>query len=194
MISDSSNGYDDIADTFIQVRSTTSGVSTVQGWANRFKPGDTVLDIGSGSGLPLTKVLIDLGLKVSAIDASPKMVAAFRKNFPHTEITCEAAEESSFLHRKFDGVLAVGLIFLLSPEVQRQLILRIADAVKPGGHLLFSAPKETGSWDDLLTKRQSHSLGEDSYIHLLESSGLVLNERYTDEGGSYYYAAARPAS
>lgn len=191
MKSDSSNGYNDIADTFIQVRSATSGVSTVRSWADRFQVGDAVLDIGSGSGLPLTKILIELGLKVSAIDASPKMVAAFRENFSHTEIICEAVEESSFFQRKFHGILSVGLVFLLPPEVQRQLIPRLADALRPGGHLLFSAPKETGRWDDVLTNRQSHSLGEDAYIHLLENSGLVVSEGYIDEGGSHYYAATK---
>ena len=37
-----------------------------------------VLDVGAGSGEPLTAELIKAGFDVSAIDASPKMVAAFR--------------------------------------------------------------------------------------------------------------------
>ena len=176
----------------MRLRSQETGVEIIQSWANFFSPGAKVLDLGAGSGLPLTQILVDRGLLVSAIDASPKMVTAFRGNFPHIEIACEAAENSSFFDRKFDGTLSVGLIFLLSPDTQRQLLPRIARALKPSGRLLFSAPKETGSWQDLLTKCESYSLGETEYHHLLFASGLEITGSYVDEGGSHYYGATKP--
>jgi len=110
------------------------------------------------------------------------------QNFPDIEIACEAAEKSAFFDRQFDGILSVGLIFLLSPDTQRQLLPRIAEALKPNGQLLFSAPKETGSWQDILTKRESYSLGEREYHQLLSVSDLKISGSYVDEGGSHYYA------
>lgn len=190
---DPSNGYNGVAEDYMQIRSQETGVEIVRYWAKSFKPSAEVLDLGAGYGLPVTQILVDRGLSVSAIDASPKMVAAFRQNFPDIEIACEAAENSLFFNRQFDGILSVGLIFLLSPDTQRQLLPRIAIALKPGGQFLFSAPKETGSWQDILTKRESYSLGETEYHQLLTASDLTISGLFVDEGGSHYYAATKPA-
>lgn len=189
---DCSNGYEAVAETFIRVRSQQTGVATVRDWARAFQPGDEILDIGAGSGEPLTTLLAGLDLDVYAIDASRKMVAAFRKNLPNVKIACEAVEQSVFFNRKFEGVLAIGLVFLLEPAAQRQLIPRLAKALKPGGHLLFSAPKEIGNWVDVLTKHKSYSLGETAYHELLIAAGLRVSGSYMDEGGSHYYAATKP--
>lgn len=79
----------------------------------------------------------DQGLVVSAIDASPKMVAAFRRRFPGVEVACEAAERSRFFDRTFDAALMVGLIFLMPESRQRELIRRVSGALEPGGRLLL---------------------------------------------------------
>lgn len=192
MTPDASNGYDAVADDYIRLRSQETGVNIVSNWAAAFKSGADVLDLGAGNGFPLTKILVDHSLSVFAIDASPKMVAAFRQNFPHIEIACEAAENSAFINRQFDGILSVGFIFLLLPDIQRQLLPRMSKALKPRGRLLFSAPKETGSWQDVLTKRESYSLGEREYHQLLTESGLQISGSYVDAGGSHYYDATKP--
>jgi precorrin-6B methylase 2 len=41
-----------------------------------------VLDIGCGTGIPVTKILLDEELAAYALDASPTMSEAFRQNFP----------------------------------------------------------------------------------------------------------------
>lgn len=188
---DRSHGYDDIADQFMSARSST-GTDLVRHWAKTLAPGAAVLDIGAGHGEPLTKVLIDDGLNVSAIDASPRLVEAFRQRFPGVEIACEPVEESRFHDKKFDAVLAVGLIFLLPTDTQSVVIDRVAQVLSPGGRFLFSAPRETGSWIDLLTERISISLGEAEYLKCLEAAGLVFHSHHNDEGGSHYYEARKP--
>src|ERR1700761_9027712 len=90
------------------------GSATVRAWAQTFGAGSTVLDLGCGTGIPVTKILLEAGLNVYAIDASQKMVEDFRHNFPDVPIACEAVERSAFFDRSFDGIISVGLIFLLS--------------------------------------------------------------------------------
>jgi ubiquinone/menaquinone biosynthesis C-methylase UbiE len=71
---DESNGYDRIADTYIESRGRAIdgiGVSTVRAWAGTFGKGSVVLDLGCGTGIPVTRILIEAGLNVYAIDASP---------------------------------------------------------------------------------------------------------------------------
>ena len=119
------------------------------------------------------------------------MVAAFKRRFPGVAVACEPAERSRFFDRTFDGALAIGLIFLLPEESQRDLIRRIAGALNPGGKLLFSAPRQICAWDDLLTGQPSTSLGAEEYHRVLARSGLHLIKGHVDEGGTHYYEAQK---
>ena len=136
---DRSNGYERIAAEFVSTRSTTIGVKRVRDWAKALPRGAAVVDLGCGPGFPITEVLVAEGLRVYGIDAAPSFVQAFRRNLPNTPISCEAVQDSKFFGRTFDGVLAWGLMFLLSPEDQRRLIQRIADILVPGGSGIYIA-------------------------------------------------------
>ena len=187
---DRSQGYDAVTEEFIGLRSAI-GLAIVRKWAASLPRGGAVLDVGAGSGAPLTAALIEDGFDVCAVDASPTMVAAFRRRFPGVEVACEPAEGSRFFERRFDGVLAIGLVFLLPEESQRDLLRRMAGALKPGGSLLFSAPRQVCAWDDRLTGRPSSSLGAEAYCRILADSGLQLVEQHVDEGGNHYYEARK---
>ena len=78
---DPSHGYEGIADRFLRARSIT-GAATVRAWAEGLPRGGRVLDLGCGSGEPVTHVLVEAGLDVYAIDASPTLVEAFRAKLP----------------------------------------------------------------------------------------------------------------
>jgi SAM-dependent methyltransferase len=146
-----------------------------------------VLDLGCGPGIPITKVLLDEGFFVSAIDASPSMVAAFEANFPGVTVTCDSVEASNFYNEKFQAIVAWGLIFLLRPADQADLIAKIARALHIGGRFLITAPAEEVTWQDNMTGLDSYSLGAKGYHHLMNTNGLVVASEYKDEGGNNYY-------
>src|SRR5882757_9503607 len=167
---DESNGYESIAGIYIKSRGRAVngiGSSTVRAWARTFNKDSIILDLGCGTGIPVTKILLEAGLNAYGVDASPKMVEDFRQNFPHVPITCESVERSSFFNRFFDGIIAVGLMFLLSEETQRVLIPKMASALNPGGKLLFTAPLEKVEWKDVMTEKDSRSLGAEQYRDLV---------------------------
>ena len=184
---DRSNGYEGIAAEFVSTRSTTIGVMRVRNWAKALPRGASVVDLGCGPGLPITEVLVAEGLRVYGVDAAPSFVQAFRRNLPNTPIVCEAVQDSKFFDRTFDGVLAWGLMFLLSPEDQRRLIQRIADILVPGGRLLFTSPAEIGFGNDVMTGLESRSLGAEEYQRLLSAVGLSVAGEYEDEGQNQYF-------
>lgn len=188
MTVDESNGWDAVAEAYMSARSTI-GLATVRQWAASLPAGGSILDIGAGSGEPLAAALIDEGFVISAIDASSAMVAAFQRRCPDVEVVCEPVERSRLFDRAFDGALAIGLVFLLPEDSQRDLIPRMAAALKPGGRLLFSAPREACVWDDLLTGQPSSSLGADEYRRILAGAGLHLVSEHVDEGENHYYEA-----
>lgn len=186
MTTDPSHGWDAIAEAFMAAQSE-AGADVVRRWAIDLPPGGTVVDIGCGFGEPVTRTLVEAGLSVWAVDASPTLVAAFQARFPGIPVACESAVTSDLFGRSFDGAAAVGLMFLLSPEDQHQLIERVARALQPGGRFLFSAPHQVCEWDDLLTGRRSRSLGEAAYRDALEAAGLTPVGGMTDAGGNHYF-------
>jgi SAM-dependent methyltransferase len=190
--SDASNGWEAVADQFIGHRERSRiGLGVVRAWAEYLPNGSSVLDLGCGSGVPISEALIDKGFDVHGVDASPTLVAAFRNRFPEAHVACEPAETSRMFGRTFDGVLAVGLMFLLPEDAQRSLILRMGAALNAGGRLLFSSPSQVCTWADLLTGRESRSLGAEAYAAILSEAGLAVVGSYTDEGESYYYDAVK---
>lgn len=185
---DPSNGYETVASEFMTRRGQSGiGVATVQAWARSLKPGTSILDLGCGHGMPVSAALMDDGFVVYGIDASPSLATAFRSRFPHAHVACEAVEDSGFFGRKFDAVIAVGLIFLLPSEIQDRLIRRTAQALNSGGRFLFTSSAEACTWKDVLTGQRSLSLGASAYKDILSSAGLTLAEEYVDEGNNHYY-------
>ncbi|MDJ0920109.1 MAG: class I SAM-dependent methyltransferase [Henriciella sp.] len=189
---DLSNGYEEVAEAFMAARSS-SGRAVVAGWAASLPRGASVIDLGAGSGEPMTAALIEAGLTVSAIDAAPSLVKAFQRRFPGVEIACEAAEESAFFGRTFEAALAVGLVFLLSEARQRALMENVASALNAGGRFLFSAPHQVCAWDDVLTGQRSRSLGTEAYADILAACGLHIVATHEDEGGTHYFEAEKSA-
>ena len=196
-MTDASNGYEGIAAEFLAGRgrasSTAVGAREVRNWARTLPSGATVLDLGCGPGLPITKVLVEEGLNVYGIDASPSLVNAFRHNFPEIPIACESVQDSLFFNRLFDGVIAWGLIFLLLPEDQRRLIQRVAKILVPGGRFLFTSSPEVEPlvWNDAMTGLESRSLGPVEYRKLLSEAGLRVTSEYEDVGENHYFDARK---
>lgn len=188
---DLSNGYDAASEAFVAKRSPTIGVATVRRWARSLPPATTVLDVGCGDGVPVTRTLIEEGLIVSAVDASPGMVAAFRRNFPTTPVTCRTAESLSGVNCQFGAAVAWGLMFLLTPGAQEAVIRNIGDLLERGGRFLFTSPRSAHTWTDVLTGRESVSLGESEYRLALAAAGMKLMTEYDDEGCNHYFEAAK---
>ena len=199
-MTDRSSGYEGVAAEFLarrgsgrSDRSTGVGVNPVRKWARTLPRGAAVIDLGCGPGFPITEVLVAEGLNVFGVDAAPSFVQAFRRNLPDTPVVCEAVQDSRFFDRTFDGVLAWGLIFLLSSEDQRRLIQSIADILAPGGRLLFTSPAEPLVWSDAMTGLESRSLGAEEYRKQLSAVGLSVISEYDDGGHGYYFEALKPA-
>ena len=177
----------------MSIRSRSNiGIATVRDWAKSLPMGGSVLDLGCGHGVPISKALIDEGFAVYGIDASRSMIAAFRARFPDVTVECGAIENSRLFGRTFDGVIAWGLMFLLAPDVQAVLIHKVALALQPGGRFLFTAPHQACEWLDNLTGQKSVSLGADRYRKIVESEGLALVGETEDEGQNHYYFACKP--
>jgi SAM-dependent methyltransferase len=189
---DKSHGYDRIAEHFIAARNSRFGPTVVREWCKSLHPGCAVLDIACGYGVPTAQTLVDEGFQLYAVDASPKLLAEFRKRFPNAQAQCAAAEDSDFFGRTFDAIICWGLMFILPIDVQRTLIQKVAGALNPGGKFLFTSTKAVNTWNDSLTGEESHSPGAEWYRKVVSEAGLIVERETSDEGENYYFFTAKP--
>lgn len=187
-----SAGYEEVAETFMALRTASrTGAGAIGAWAAGLPAGSAVLDLGCGHGVPVAETVIGAGHRVWGVDASPALVEAFRARFPGVEVECGRVQDCDFFGRRFQGIVAWGLMFLLSPDEQAALIRRVAKVLDPGGEFLFTAPWQEAEWEDVLTGRRAVSLGAERYRSLLEAAGLEVLEEGADDGGNHYVRAAR---
>lgn len=190
MATDRSNGWEAVARRFAAERSSI-GASTVRAWCRMLPVGASVLDLGCGCGVPIAEALIAEGCRVSGVDASPSMVAAFHRRFPQVPVACEPVEDSSCFDSTYDAIVAIGLLFLLPEDGQRAVIQRVSTALKPRGRFLFTAPVQAVSWTDTMMGGNCMSLGDAAYRRALAEAGLKVVTEYSDEGDNHYYDACR---
>ena len=192
MSDDSASAYEKHARAFLKARDRwQTGTDVIERWARSIGPGTEVLEIGCGGGFPVTRVLVDAGLKLWAVDSSPTLLSEFRARFPEIPVVCARASQSTYFERKFGAVISIGLVFLLNAAEQAALIRRASGLIIPGGRLLFTAPLQKGTWADTTTGHECRSLGREQYESILAGAGFRVVATYEDEGRNNYYAAER---
>jgi SAM-dependent methyltransferase len=188
--------YDLTADWYVGNRRSHIGPADVVEFVSGLAPGSRVLDLGCGTGVPITQCLVENGYDVFAIDSSSKMVERFRMSFPAVPVQCAAIQDSDFFGLAFDAVVAWGVWFHLTAADQETGIEKVARALNPGGRFLFTAgdkPVES-DWTVVEDVRIPYSsLGADAYSAALRKSGLKLIDRHTDQWENTYYISEKRA-
>lgn len=186
---DSALAYETHASGFLKGRDQSSiGATVVRRWAASLDSSTVVLEIGCGGGLPITRELVDAGLSVWAIDSSPSLLEEFSRRFPEVDYRCEKVQNSTFFSRSFGAIVAVGVVFLLPEDEQFAMFRKVASSLEPSGCFLFTAPLETGSWQDNNTGIECRSVGVERYRAALVSAGFADIESFVDSGKNHYYA------
>src|SRR5262245_50758657 len=188
--------YDLIADWYASARNSDIGLPELTALVSSLPPGAAVLDIGCGTGIPLTTALVDAGCDVVAIDSSEKMLAHFRRNLPDVSVKCAAIQTCDLDPRRFDAALAWGVIFHLTPEEQLAAFAKVASVLKPGGRFLFTSGDMNGSIGGEMNgvTFPYFSFDVEGYRQLLAEHGLTLVDVHKDRGDNTYYLAERRES
>lgn len=188
---DDSAGYEQVAQTFMSIRSSSVGVEVAREWASTLPAGTDILDLGCGHGQPISCALAKVGFNLFGVDASPTLLAAYRKNVNGARTEHAGVLDADFFKRSFDSIMAWGVIFLLPPSHQERLIQKVGQSLNDGGRFLFTAPRQQAQWRDNLTHRTSWSMGSERYIGLLANAGMTLEREFEAEEGNYYYQAVK---
>lgn len=186
--------YNQIADWYAVSRQPSVGVAEVLACVRPLGAGAKVLDLGCGTGFPITQALLQEGCQVYGLDSAEEMVARFRASFPDVPVRCALLQESDFFGLQFDAVVAWGVLFHLNGADQEQAIARVAQHLRPGGRFLFTAGDEPGETDGTMHGVLLHyvSLGTAAYRKVLAAHGLDLLVAWHDAWDNCYFVAEKP--
>ena len=155
-------------------------------WLDRFMtylpPRGTVLDVGCGMGEPMARYLIEQGLRVMGVDASPSLIELCRARFPDAEWHV-ADMRALDLGRRFDGVLAWDSFFHLGMDAQRGMFPRFAAHAEPGAPLMFTSGSAEGEAIGAYCGEPLYhaSLSPEEYRQLLATWGFVVRSHVVDD-------------
>ena len=76
------DAYDRIAEAYASQRDAFKSLPYVERFAAMLPERGRVLDAGCGTGIPVTRRLVDCGFEVTGIDISSRMIQLARANVP----------------------------------------------------------------------------------------------------------------
>ena len=100
--------------------------------------GGKILDLGSGTGIPYDRHLVERGYDVTGIDISGKHVAMATKNVPGARFVKADFSEYDLGAGSYDAIISMYSIFHIPREEHTDLFKRIYRALKPGGRILVT--------------------------------------------------------
>ena len=106
----------------------------------RLDDGAKVLDLGCGSGAPVTQALAKR-FAVTGVDVSSEMVRLAQTNVPEARFIHADITVKGFSASNFDAVVAFYSVFHIPREEHHDLFRRIHNWLKPGGYILEIWPK-----------------------------------------------------
>jgi len=154
-------------------------LSIEKDWVDRFiellPPGAAILDVGCGSGQPLSSYLIEQGFQLCGIDSSPTMISLCRDRFREGEWLV-ANMRTLALNRKFPGLLAWDSLFHLPHKDQRRMFSVFQAHAAADTALLFtSGPVHGEAIGSYRGERLYHaSLSPAEYQELLTLHGFTM--------------------
>ncbi len=101
--------------------------------------GDTVLDVGSGTGFYL-EILEKLGKRTSGIDLSSAAVKKLREKFPHSNLVVGDIGSAGLIAKPlYSAVTAMDVLFHITEDAAYESAIRnIYDYITPGGYFFYA--------------------------------------------------------
>lgn len=134
--------YDRVADNYVEmnlgdIRSHPWLRAAMDGFAASVRGSGPVLDVGCGPG-SVTAYLAKLGLDVSGVDLSPRMIEHARRLHPDQRFVVASATGLDLECSSLGGILGWWSLFNLPRSVLPSVLESFAQALVPGGHIIIA--------------------------------------------------------
>lgn len=159
----------------------------------------SVLDLGSGPGVPYDLYLVQQGFSVTGIELSRKHLKQAKKSVPEAEYILGDFLNHSFAPRHYDGAIALYSLFHIPRERHQELLSKIHALLKPKGYFLITV----GTEDTPYKERQSFCGAEmawsffdaETNMKMIVGSGFTIlktaNEKDFGSAESHLWILAR---
>lgn len=132
-------GYDKIAEEYAAARSKLDrrDKKYLDSLLERLPEGSRILDLGCGSGEPVTKFLAERH-EVVGIDISRRQIQLAQENVPNATFFVGDMTETSFPDKTFDAIVSLIAIIHVPREEHADLFGRMHAMLKDGGLVLLT--------------------------------------------------------
>ncbi len=164
---DNRASYNRIAKTWTDIRKDSFTSRLVVDFADKVIPNGHILDIGCGSGLPLTKYLSERGFRVTGIDVAEEMIAIAKSSSIERAdfIICDFLD---FITKdKFDAILAWDSLWHFPKIKQNSLYTKIGNMLRANGYFLFTHGNVDEEHEDIM-------MGEPFYYSALSEKDIYM--------------------
>jgi cyclopropane fatty-acyl-phospholipid synthase-like methyltransferase len=174
-------GYDRCSEIYTATRDTDppDDLSLLTG---RLADGAEVLDVGCGSGIPITRALAER-FAVTGVDISAGQIRRASANVPTANLIHGDIMAAEFPAASFDAIVGFYAIFHLPREEHAELFRRMHSWLRRGGYLLATLAEEgepTHSEEDFFGTTMWWSFfGLPEYTRILETTGFRILETVT---------------
>lgn len=140
---------------------------------NHAPPTERLLDLGCGTGDPVTAYLAEAGREVVGVDYAPGMLAIGRERYPGITFV-EQDMRHLDLDDHFGGIVSWDGFFHLSPDEQRTALHKIATLLCPDGVLLLTVGHVEGEVTGTVEGESVYhaSLAPSEYEERLDALGI----------------------
>jgi len=135
------NSYDYIADRWHANLRGQNYLNRVLAYVDRIlvdlPRGSTVLDLGCGTGIPISRYIVQLGFHLVGVDESKKMLEIAQREVPQGEFIHADMVDIEF-NDKFAAIVAWDSAFHVKRKYHSALYHKLAKSLDTGGRLLLS--------------------------------------------------------
>ncbi len=161
IISLNKKAWNDVAEKYAKAKLTNFN-PLIDFFCNHLPNKGSILDLGSGTGLPFSKLFVEKGFNVLGVDISSQMIKIAQKNVPMANFK-ELSMTDLDYDKKFDGVFSSYSMLLLSPQLFKDVANQIVKSLKNNGLLYLSLNEPRVDGEDVDKEVIVEIMGEKMY-------------------------------
>ncbi|HEY6748198.1 MAG TPA: class I SAM-dependent methyltransferase [Mycobacteriales bacterium] len=176
--------YDRVADTYVELGMGDLGRqpwlrAALAAFAESVRGLGPVLDVGCGPGT-VTAHLAGLGLDVSGVDLSPRMVGHARRRYPDLRFEVASATALDLAPASLGGILGWWSLFNLPRDLLPGVLATYAAALVPGGQAVIGTHAGDGdlvrteAYGGVPVSWTTHLWRPEELTGLLAAAGLTV--------------------
>lgn len=170
------NAYDKICFKWCSYRAKMPINKCIVDFAKQLTEGSSILDVGCGSGVPISAYLANNGFKVTGIDISSNMIKKAKSlNLPNSTFIVEDILTYN-PNTTFDAIIAFDSLWHIKYNDQPKIYGKIASLINKDGLFIFTHGK---SDDEVIGTMFGESfyysaLSTEAVKKLLEENGFII--------------------